>query len=66
MIVTTINEINFQENSMILTPPITLDSYIHIEWLISVNDSSIIIIDIENFDGNTPAKLFISQSKIKE
>jgi hypothetical protein len=51
---------------MVLTPPVTLDSYIHIEWLISVNDSSIIIIDIENFDGNTPAKLLILQSKIKE
>ncbi len=66
MIVTTINEITFQENSMVLTPPVTLDSYIHIEWLISVNDSSMVIIDIENLDGDTPAKLLILQSKIKE
>jgi hypothetical protein len=51
---------------MVLTPPVTLDSYIHIEWLISVNDSSMVIIDIENLDGDTPAKLLILQSKIKE
>ena len=60
------DEITFQETSMVLTPPKILDSYIHIEWLISTNDSSRIIIDIENLDGNTPAELIILQSNIKK
>ncbi|CAF1467779.1 unnamed protein product [Adineta steineri] len=59
--ITTINEVIFEENNMTLTPSNTLDSYVHIEWLITLNDSSMVIIDVENLDGNTPAKLFIIQ-----
>jgi len=59
-----INERNFNEDKMVLTVPMILDPFIHIEWLISVeNYSSIIIFDIENVDGNTPAELIIPQSR---
>jgi len=60
-----INEINFKEDKMVITLPMTIEPFIHIEWLITVeNYSSIIIFDIENFDGNTQAELILPQSRI--
>jgi hypothetical protein len=59
-----INERNFNEDKMVLTVPMILGPFIHIEWLITLeNYSSIIVFDIENVDGNTPAELIIPQSR---
>jgi hypothetical protein len=42
-----------------------MNPFIHIEWLVNVeNYSSMIIFDIENFDGNTSAELIVPQGKI--
>ncbi len=58
------NKINFKEDSLVLTLPMILNPFIYIEWLVTVeNYSSIIIFDIENFDGDTPAELILPQSK---
>jgi hypothetical protein len=35
----------------------------HIEWIISMDNRSMIIFDIENLDGNKPAELILPQSK---
>ncbi|CAF5180622.1 unnamed protein product, partial [Rotaria magnacalcarata] len=60
---TIINKITFERNYTALAPPITLDPFIHIEWLISLNDSSLIIFDVENLDGKTSAELTIHQDE---
>ena len=49
---------------MVLTSPITLNPFIHIEWLININTSSTIIFDIENLDGKASADLILPQSNI--
>ncbi|CAF4204987.1 unnamed protein product [Rotaria socialis] len=59
--ITIINKITFERTYMALAPPITLDPFIHIEWLISMNDSSLIIFDVENLDGKTSAELTVHQ-----
>lgn len=65
ILVTLIDELDFKDEKMILTLPMLNDPYIHIEWLVNIkNYSSMIIFDIENFDGNTPAELILPQSKI--
>jgi hypothetical protein len=61
--VTTITEVTFKDNNLVLSPPITSHPFMYIEWLIIMNNSSMIIFDIENFDGTTPAELTIPQSK---
>ena len=63
---TTIDEVNFKSDSILLTLPVNWHPFIHHEWLVRVeNYSSVIILDIENFDGTTPAELIIFQSKIR-
>ncbi len=66
-VVTIINEINLKKDQIMLTLPMIFDPFVHIEWLINIeNYSSIIIFDIENFDRNIPAELIIPQSKKKK
>lgn len=55
--------IAFENESMSLVPPPTLDPFIHVEWFVSMNTSSTIIFDIENLDGNTPAELILYKGK---
>ena len=63
-LVTTIIRVTFNDNILVLTPPITFHPFMHIEWLISMTNSSKIIFDIENFDGFLPAELILPLSKI--
>ena len=59
---TTIYEVNFNEDSLVLAPPTASNPFIHVEWLISAeNLSAIIVFDIENSDGSSPAELTILQ-----
>ncbi|CAF1526563.1 unnamed protein product [Rotaria sp. Silwood1] len=58
-----INKVIFNDNHIVLTPPMTMHPFIHIEWLISIDNSSRIIVDITNFDRNTSAELIIRQDK---
>jgi hypothetical protein len=63
--VTTIYEVDFNEGSLVLGPPNASDPFIHVEWLISVkNLSTIIVFDIENSDGPSPAELTILQGTV--
>ncbi|CAF1189573.1 unnamed protein product [Adineta ricciae] len=55
--------LTFNDDSLILTPSLASESYISIEWIISLNDSSGIIFDIENFDGKTPAELILPENE---
>lgn len=59
-----INPITFNGDNMTLVPPNKSYPYIHSEWLISMENSSAIIFDIENFDANTPAELLIHNGNI--
>ncbi|CAF3147590.1 unnamed protein product, partial [Rotaria sp. Silwood2] len=61
--ITKINKITFNDNHMVLMPPRTIHPFIHIEWSVSMDNSSIIIFDIENFNRNTPAELIIRQDE---
>ena len=62
---TTLYEVNFNEDSLVLAPPVAPDPFIHVEWLISAeNLSAIIVFDIENSDGSSPAELTILQGTI--
>jgi hypothetical protein len=59
------NEVNFTDDYLLLSLPVIMNPFIHIEWLVNVeNYSSMIIFDIENFDGNTSAELIVPQGKI--
>ena len=65
LLVTNIYQIDFDQNHLILPFPNIFDPFVHIEWSISQrNVSSMIIFDIENVDGNTPADLFIVERMI--
>jgi hypothetical protein len=61
-LVTLVHYLIFHDDNMTLTPSMASESYIHIEWHLSLNGSSPIIFDIENFDGKTPAELILPQS----
>ena len=64
---TIIQEVNFNEDSLVLTPPAASDPFIHIEWLISAEHlSTIVVFDIENSDGSSPAELIILQGTMCE
>jgi len=59
------NEVNFTDDYLLLSLPVTTNPFIHIEWLVNIeNYSSMIIFDIENFDGNISAELIVPQGKI--
>lgn len=60
-----INELDFKDDKLVLTLSMLLEPFIHIEWLVNIgNYSSVIIFDIENIDGNTPAELILPQSRV--
>ncbi|CAF1032759.1 unnamed protein product [Rotaria sordida] len=61
--ITKINKITFKNDHMVLLPSIRMHPFIHIEWLVSMDNSSIIIFDIENFDRDTTAELIIRQDE---
>jgi hypothetical protein len=61
------NEVNFTTDYLFLSLPVISNPFIHIEWLVNIeNYTSMIIFDIENFDGNIPAELIISSNKFDE
>ena len=64
-LVTTINEVIFNDEQLHLTLPVNAHPFIQHQWLIHAeNNSSKLIFDIANFDGNTPAELIFFQSKL--
>lgn len=55
----------FNDEQLYLTLPVNAHPFIQHQWLIHAEtNSSKLIFDIANFDGNTPAELILFQSKL--
>ncbi|UJR30694.1 hypothetical protein I4U23_018215 [Adineta vaga] len=58
-----IHYLTFNGDNMTLIPSLAFEPYVQIEWIITLNDTSTIIFDIENLDRKISAELILPQNK---